>query len=83
MIEREPDDVRYGAALAGVLSNLGACSEQIGDLDVALAAYQEAVQQQRLAVQSAPQSKAFDIQLEAYAANYNRVSRCLGTSHAN
>jgi hypothetical protein len=82
MIEREPDDFRYGTALAGVLSNLGACSEQLGDLDVALAAYHEAVQQQGRAARSAPQSDALDTQLEAYAANYDRVSRRLGTAAA-
>lgn len=77
LVSDYPQDIRYQSSLAGVLNNRGMASELAGDLDTALAEYRDAIDHQKVAVQSSPEHSQYREFLSKHYFNCGRTLRLL------
>ncbi|TWU29978.1 Serine/threonine-protein kinase PknB [Bythopirellula polymerisocia] len=73
-----PHDVRYRSSLAGVLNNRAMVAELAGDLPSALANYEAAIAEQRIALEENPAQREFREFLSKHYFNYGRTLRTAG-----
>jgi tetratricopeptide (TPR) repeat protein len=72
-----PGELGYRSTLGGILNNLGLIQEKSGKLDEAKVLFEEAIAQQRRALENSPQVAQYRQYLGKHYANYRRVLRAL------